>query len=76
MYYIFCYLFENINGDVCVFDWNWESLIVFDREGCYKFLYLGSGFRFYFCGIFNDDVGRIFVCDGWGDVIYIFNKNG
>lgn len=27
-------------------------------------------------GILNDDVGRIFVCDGWGDAIHILNKNG
>lgn len=76
VYHTPCYLSENINGDVCVSDWNRESLIVSDREGCHRFSYSGSGSRFYPRGILNDDVGRIFVCDGWGDAIHILNKNG
>lgn len=76
VYHTPCYLSENINGDVCVSDWNRESLIVSDREGCHRFSYSGSGSRFYPRGIINDDVGRIFVCDGWGDAIHILNKSG
>lgn len=76
VYHTPCYLSENINGDVCVSDWNRESLIVSDREGCHRFSYSGSGSRFYPRGILNDDVGRIFVCDGWGDAIHILNKSG
>lgn len=71
-----CYISENINGDVCVSDWNRESLIVSDRKGCLRFSYSGSGSRFYPRGILNDDVGRILVCDGWGDAIHILNKSG
>lgn len=71
-----CYITENINGDICVSDWNRERLIVSDKRGEHRFSYSGNGSRFYPRGLLTDDAGRIFVCDGWGDAIHILDTNG
>jgi hypothetical protein len=68
-----CYITENINGDICVSDWNRERLIVINREGRHKFSYAGKDSRFYPRGIVTDDLGRILVCDGWSDTIHVLD---
>lgn len=71
-----CYITENINGDICVSDWNRERLIVLNREGQHKFSYSGRDSRFYPRGVVTDDLGRILVCDCWSDTVHVLDPVG
>ncbi|XP_065921369.1 tripartite motif-containing protein 3 isoform X2 [Magallana gigas] len=57
------YITENINGDVCVSDYNEQAVVVMNKSGQHRFSYTGRGSKFYPCGICNDLLGHIIVCN-------------
>lgn len=66
MYNDFCYIIENENGDVVVFDFIFFGVVVvIDCNGKYCFFYIGYlfGLELMFWGISIDVLLYIFLCD-------------
>uniref|UniRef100_A0A8W8LM52 B box-type domain-containing protein n=1 Tax=Magallana gigas TaxID=29159 RepID=A0A8W8LM52_MAGGI len=70
------YITENINGDVCVSDWDKHAVVVVDKSGQHRFSYTGHGSRFYPYGICNDVLGHILVCDDISETVHLLDKDG
>ncbi|XP_052677541.1 uncharacterized protein LOC128158649 [Crassostrea angulata] len=69
------YITENINGDVCVSDYN-NAVVVVDKSGQHRFSFTGleSGFSPY--GICTDVLGNILVCDGISNIVHFLDQDG
>nr|XP_034308327.1 uncharacterized protein LOC109621117 [Crassostrea gigas] len=70
------YITENINGDVCVSDYNKHAVVVVDKSGQHRFSYTGQGFRFNPYGICTDVLGHILVCDRISKTVHLLNQDG
>ncbi|XP_065938124.1 uncharacterized protein [Magallana gigas] len=68
------YITENINGDVCVSDYN--AVVVVDNLGQYRFSYTGQGSEFIPYGICTDVLGHILVCDDFSGKVHLLDKDG
>uniref|UniRef100_A0A8W8LNT3 B box-type domain-containing protein n=1 Tax=Magallana gigas TaxID=29159 RepID=A0A8W8LNT3_MAGGI len=70
------YITENINGDVCVSDFNKHAVVVVDKSGQHRFSYTGQGSGFYPFGICTDVLGHILVCDDISKTVHLLNQDG
>uniref|UniRef100_K1PR27 Tripartite motif-containing protein 3 n=1 Tax=Magallana gigas TaxID=29159 RepID=K1PR27_MAGGI len=70
------YITENINGDVCVSDYDKHAVVVVDKSGQHRFSYRGqwSGFTPY--GICTDVLGHILVCDEISNTVHLLDQDG
>uniref|UniRef100_A0A8W8LPE1 Tripartite motif-containing protein 2 n=1 Tax=Magallana gigas TaxID=29159 RepID=A0A8W8LPE1_MAGGI len=69
------YITENINGDVCVSDYN-NGVVVVDKSGQHRFSYTGQGSRFDPYGTCTDVLGHILVCDYISKAVYLLDQDG
>ncbi|XP_052677581.1 E3 ubiquitin-protein ligase TRIM71-like [Crassostrea angulata] len=69
------YITENINGDVCVSDYN-NAVVVVDKSGQYRFFYTGQGSGFIPYGICTDVLGHILVCDSISKTVHLLDQDG
>uniref|UniRef100_K1Q8S9 Tripartite motif-containing protein 2 n=1 Tax=Magallana gigas TaxID=29159 RepID=K1Q8S9_MAGGI len=69
------YITENINGDVCVSDYD-NAVVLVDKSGQHRFSYTGqrSGYRPY--GLCTDVLGHILVCDDRSEKVHILDQDG
>uniref|UniRef100_A0A8W8LTC4 B box-type domain-containing protein n=2 Tax=Magallana gigas TaxID=29159 RepID=A0A8W8LTC4_MAGGI len=70
------YITENINGDVCVSDYNKHAVVVVDKSGQHRFSYTGQGSGIYPYGICTDVLGHILVCDSISDTVHLLDQDG
>ncbi|XP_065938402.1 uncharacterized protein [Magallana gigas] len=70
------YITENINGDVCVSDWDKHAVVVVDKSGQHRFSYTGQGSGFTPYGICTDVLGHILVCDVLGETVHLLDQDG
>eukprot|EP00105_Crassostrea_gigas_P013578 XP_011429931.1 PREDICTED: tripartite motif-containing protein 2 [Crassostrea gigas] len=68
------YTTENINGDVCVSDYNNDTVVVVDKSGQHRFSYTGQRSEFNPYGICTDVLGHILVCDGL--TVHLLDQDG
>ncbi|XP_052692032.1 uncharacterized protein LOC128170098 [Crassostrea angulata] len=76
LYRIPFYITENINGDVCVSDFNKHAVVVVDKSGQRRFSYTGQSSTFTPCGIYTDVLGHILVCDDDSNTVHLLNQDG
>uniref|UniRef100_K1QG19 B box-type domain-containing protein n=1 Tax=Magallana gigas TaxID=29159 RepID=K1QG19_MAGGI len=69
------YITENINGDICVSDYD-KAVVVVDKSGQHRFSYTGQGSRFIPYGICTDVLGHILVCDDISETVHLLNQDG
>ena len=67
---------ENINGDVCVSDFNKHAVVVVDKSGQHRFSYTGQRSKFDPYGICTDVLGHILVCDEISEKAHLLNRDG
>eukprot|EP00105_Crassostrea_gigas_P041762 XP_019925910.1 PREDICTED: tripartite motif-containing protein 2-like [Crassostrea gigas] len=70
------YITENMNGDVCVSDWDKHAIVVVDKSGQHRFSYTGQGSRFDPFGICTDVIGHILVCDDSSYTVHLLDQDG
>uniref|UniRef100_K1QQL4 Tripartite motif-containing protein 2 n=1 Tax=Magallana gigas TaxID=29159 RepID=K1QQL4_MAGGI len=70
------YITENINGDVCVSDYDKHALVVVDKSGQHRFSYTGQGSEFNPYGICTDVLGHILVCDDISETVHLLDQDG
>nr|XP_034305774.1 uncharacterized protein LOC105326173 [Crassostrea gigas] len=70
------YITENINGDVCVSDYNKDAVVVVDKSGQHRFSYTGQGLGFTPYGICTDVLGHILVCDQNSKTVHLLDQDG
>ncbi|XP_065938679.1 tripartite motif-containing protein 3 [Magallana gigas] len=70
------YITENINGDVCVSDYNKHAVLVVDKSGQHRFSYTGQGSGLGPYGICTDVLGHILVCDDISETVHFLDKDG
>eukprot|EP00105_Crassostrea_gigas_P002376 XP_011414879.1 PREDICTED: tripartite motif-containing protein 3 [Crassostrea gigas] len=70
------YITENINGDVCVSDYNKHAVVVVDKSGQHRFSYTGQGSGFTPFGICTDVLGHILVCDVISKTVHLLDQDG
>jgi hypothetical protein len=70
------YITENINGDVCVSDYNKRALVVVNKSGHHRFSYTGQGSNFWPYGICTDVFGHIVVCDKVSHSVHQLDQDG
>uniref|UniRef100_A0A8W8LRX9 B box-type domain-containing protein n=1 Tax=Magallana gigas TaxID=29159 RepID=A0A8W8LRX9_MAGGI len=70
------YITENINGDVCVSDYNKHAVVVVDKSGQHRFSYTGQGSGLGPYGICTDVLGHILVCDDISATVHFLDKDG
>jgi tripartite motif-containing protein 2/3 len=72
------YIAENINGDICVSDYDKQAVVVVNKSGYHRFSYTGQGSRFSPYGICTDVLGQILVCNGSlaSADVYVIDKDG
>uniref|UniRef100_K1RWQ6 Tripartite motif-containing protein 2 n=1 Tax=Magallana gigas TaxID=29159 RepID=K1RWQ6_MAGGI len=70
------YITENINGDVCVSDWDKRAVVVVDKSGQHRFSYTGQRSRFNPYGICTDVLGHILVCASISNTVYLLDQDG
>ncbi|XP_052677532.1 uncharacterized protein LOC128158640 [Crassostrea angulata] len=70
------YITENINGDVCVSDYNKHAVVVVDKSGQHRFSYTGQGSGFNPFGICTDVLGHILVCDVISKTVHLLDQDG
>ncbi|XP_062575928.1 tripartite motif-containing protein 2-like [Saccostrea cucullata] len=72
------YLTENVNGDVCVSDYDKSAVIIVNRQGDLRFTYKGhrSSSEFHPYGICVDSDGHILVCDMENDSVHCLDQDG
>ncbi|XP_052677880.1 protein wech-like [Crassostrea angulata] len=66
---------ENINGDVCVSDYN-NAVVVVDKSGQHRFSYTGKRSEFDPYGICTDVLGHILVCDDISKTVHLLDQDG
>eukprot|EP00105_Crassostrea_gigas_P008277 XP_011422787.1 PREDICTED: uncharacterized protein LOC105325102 [Crassostrea gigas] len=69
------YITENMNGDVCVSDYN-NGVVVVDKSGQHRFSYTGQGSGFRPYGICTDVLGNILVCDRISNTVDLLDQDG
>nr|XP_034305442.1 uncharacterized protein LOC105325102 [Crassostrea gigas] len=67
---------ENMNGDVCVSDYNKHAVMVVDKSGQHRFSYTGQGSTFNPFGICTDILGHILVCDSNSETVHLLDQDG
>lgn len=71
------YIIENKNGDICIFDWYKEVLVVVNKLGFYWFFYNGVKGVFLFLGsVCIDSRGYILLFELFIFSVYRISKNG
>ncbi|XP_052677992.1 uncharacterized protein LOC128159004 [Crassostrea angulata] len=70
------YITENINGDVCVSDYNNDAVVVVDKSGQHRFSYTGQRSRITPYGICTDVLGHILVCDDISKSVHLLDQDG
>jgi streptogramin lyase len=70
------YITENINGDVCVSDYDKCAVVVVNNSGHHRFSYTGQGSEFNPYGICTDVLGHILVCDRVSDTVHLLDQDG
>ncbi|XP_048750224.2 RING finger protein 207-like [Ostrea edulis] len=65
---------ENINGDVCVSDYEKQAVVVVNKSGQYRFSYRGQESGFRPRGICTDVLGHILVCDN--TTVHLLDQDG
>ncbi|XP_078311326.1 uncharacterized protein LOC111135775 [Crassostrea virginica] len=70
------YITENINGDICISDFNKHAVVVVNKSGHHKFSYTGQGPEFHPRGICTDVLGHILVCDSYNESVHLLNQTG
>ncbi|XP_065938120.1 tripartite motif-containing protein 2-like [Magallana gigas] len=70
------YITENINGDVCVSDYNNDVVVVVDKSRQHRFSYKGQGSKFSPLGLCTDVLGHILVCDDISKTVHLLNQDG
>ncbi|XP_048748906.2 tripartite motif-containing protein 2-like [Ostrea edulis] len=68
------YITENINGDVCVSDFDKEAVVVVNKSGQRRFSYRGQESGFRPRGICTDVLGHILVCDN--TTVHLLDQDG
>ncbi|XP_052677256.1 uncharacterized protein LOC128158443 isoform X3 [Crassostrea angulata] len=76
LYSIPHYITENINGDVCVSDYNKGAVVVVDKSGQHRFSYTDQESVFNPYGICTDVLGHILVCDEFSDTVHLLDQDG
>ena len=70
------YITENINGDICVSDFNKNAVVVVNKSGQHRFSYSGQRSEFCPYGICTDVLGHILVCDSVSNTVYLLDQDG
>nr|XP_034306140.1 uncharacterized protein LOC117682518 isoform X1 [Crassostrea gigas] len=70
------YITENINGDVCVSDYNKHAVVVVDKSGQRRFSYTGQGSGLNPYGICTDVLGHILVCNDKSKTVHLLDQDG
>eukprot|EP00105_Crassostrea_gigas_P024680 XP_011444994.1 PREDICTED: uncharacterized protein LOC105340569 [Crassostrea gigas] len=70
------YITENINGDVCVSDYNKHAVVVVNKSGKHRFSYTGQRSKFDPYGICTDVLGHILVCDRISNTVHLLDQDG
>ncbi|XP_052691361.1 uncharacterized protein LOC128169235 isoform X1 [Crassostrea angulata] len=70
------YITENINGDVCVSDYNKHDVVVVYKSGQHRFFYTGQGSEFNPYGICTDVLGHILVSDDISKTVHLLDQDG
>uniref|UniRef100_K1QKY1 Tripartite motif-containing protein 2 n=1 Tax=Magallana gigas TaxID=29159 RepID=K1QKY1_MAGGI len=70
------YITENINGDVCVSDYNKDTVVVVDKSGQHRFSYTGQRSTIFPFGICTDVLGHILVCDHYSNTVHLLDQDG
>jgi hypothetical protein len=72
------YITENINGDICVSDYNKCAVVGVNKSGHHRFSYTGQGPWFWPFGICTDAFGHILVCNGYNpsDGVHLLDQDG
>jgi DNA-binding beta-propeller fold protein YncE len=74
------YISENSNQDICVSDWDANSVVVVNAAGKLRFRYTGhppyTGESFYPAGITTNSRGHILVTDGNNDRVHLLDQDG
>nr|XP_034320363.1 tripartite motif-containing protein 2-like [Crassostrea gigas] len=70
------YITENINGDICVSDFNKQAVIVVNKSGQHRFSYAGQESKISPYGICTDILGHILVCDIISHTVYLLDQDG
>ncbi|XP_052719407.1 uncharacterized protein LOC128191386 [Crassostrea angulata] len=68
------YITENINGDVCVSDYEKQAVVVVGKSGQHRFSYTLQMSEFLPYGIETDIMGHILVCNA--DKVYFLDQGG
>ncbi|XP_065938513.1 E3 ubiquitin-protein ligase TRIM71-like [Magallana gigas] len=69
------YVTENINGDVCVSDYD-NAVVVVDKSGQHRFSYTGQGSLFYPYGKCTNVLGHILVCFSISNTVHFLDQDG
>ncbi|XP_062587763.1 uncharacterized protein LOC134249423 [Saccostrea cucullata] len=70
------YITENINGDICVSEYNKRAVAVVNKSGQHRFFYTGQESWFYPYGICTDVLGHILVCDVISNTVHLLDQDG
>nr|XP_034320354.1 uncharacterized protein LOC105317671 [Crassostrea gigas] len=70
------FITENINGDICVSDYDKNAVVLINKMGQHKFTYTGQGSKFRPFGICTDIVGHILVCDNESNTVHLLDQDG
>lgn len=70
------YITENINGDICISDFDNRALTVVSANGQHRFSYTGQGSKFTPRGLCTDILGHILVCDYKNETVHLLDLNG
>lgn len=71
------YIIENKNGDICIFDWYKEVLVVVNKLGFYRFFYNGvKGVLLFLGSVCIDSRGYILLFELFIFSVYRISKNG
>uniref|UniRef100_K1Q666 Tripartite motif-containing protein 2 n=1 Tax=Magallana gigas TaxID=29159 RepID=K1Q666_MAGGI len=68
------YITENINGDICISDFNKRAVVVVNKSGQHRFSYTGQNPKFHPFGICTDLLGHILVSDG--KTVHLLDQDG
>ncbi|XP_052691349.1 uncharacterized protein LOC128169221 [Crassostrea angulata] len=70
------YITENINGDICVSDYDKHAVVVVDKSGQHRFSYTRQGSEFNPFEICTDVLGHILVCDEISKSVHLLDQDG
>ncbi|XP_065926465.1 tripartite motif-containing protein 2-like [Magallana gigas] len=70
------YITENINGDICVSDFNKQAVVVVNKIGQHRFSYTGQESKIRPVGICTDILGHILFCDINSNTVQLLDQDG